>query len=199
MGGHLQASAQEVDMAPGSSASGRTKCETRFGGGLALRLAFAIALVAALGASGCASQPKAATPEPAAQSEPAPDPQASETASASVPVEPPAAVAALEIKDTKVGKGAEAKTGDLVTVNYTGYLTDGTKFDSSLNPGRTPFQFTIGNGEVIQGWEQGFAGMKVGGKRKLTIPPELGYGPQGQGPIPPNAVLVFDVELLAVN
>jgi FKBP-type peptidyl-prolyl cis-trans isomerase FkpA len=186
-------------MAPGSSASGRTKRETRFGKGFALRLAFAIALVAALGASGCASQPKAATQEPAAQSQPAPDPQASETASASVPVEPPAAVAALEIKDTKVGKGAEAKTGDLVTVNYTGYLTDGTKFDSSLNPGRTPFQFTIGNGEVIQGWEQGFAGMKVGGKRKLTIPPELGYGPQGQGPIPPNAVLVFDVELLAVN
>ena len=99
----------------------------------------------------------------------------------------------------KVGTGAEAKTGDLVTVNYTGYLTDGTKFDSSLDSGQ-PFQFTIGKGKVIQGWEQGFAGMKVGGTRKLTIPPELGYGAQGAGGvIPPNATLVFDVELLAVN
>ncbi len=98
-----------------------------------------------------------------------------------------------------MGTGAEAKTGDLVTVNYTGYLTDGTKFDSSLDSGQ-PFQFTIGKGEVIQGWEQGFAGMKVGGTRKLTIPPELGYGAQGAGGvIPPNATLVFDVELLAVN
>ena len=187
-------------MAPSSSAGKHARLETRFGRGFFLTLAFAIALAATLGASGCASQPKAETPQPAAQSEPAPDPQASEAASASVPVEPVAAATALKIEDVKLGKGAEAKPGDLVTVNYTGYLTDGTKFDSSLNPGREPFQFTIGKGEVIQGWDQGFAGMKVGGKRKLTIPPELGYGAQGAGgTIPPNAVLVFDVELLGVN
>jgi FKBP-type peptidyl-prolyl cis-trans isomerase len=186
-------------MAPSSSAGKHARLETRFGRGLFLTLAFAIAFTAALITSGCASQPKAATPQPAAQSEPTPDPQASATASASLPAEPVAAATALKIEDVKVGKGAEAKTGDLVTVNYTGYLTDGTKFDSSLNPGRQPFQFTIGQGQVIQGWEQGFAGMKVGGTRKLTIPPEMGYGAQGQGAIPPNAVLVFDVELLGVN
>ena len=105
----------------------------------------------------------------------------------------------LKIEDTVVGTGAEAKTGDTVTVHYTGYLTDGTKFDSSLDSGQ-PFQFTIGQGRVIAGWEQGIAGMKVGGKRKLTIPPELGYGAQGAGGvIPPNATLVFEVELLGVN
>jgi len=105
----------------------------------------------------------------------------------------------LKIEDTTVGAGAEAKSGDLVTVNYTGWLTDGTKFDSSVDRNQ-PFQFRIGEGKVIPGWEQGVAGMKVGGKRKLTIPADLGYGAQGAGGvIPPNATLVFDIELLGIN
>jgi peptidylprolyl isomerase len=153
-------------------------------------LALAVAVIASVAAAGCTSAPKATTSEPAAATQPAP----TTPAPATTPD-----VTALKIEDVKVGTGAEAKKGDLVTVNYTGYLTDGTKFDSSLDSGQ-PFKFTIGNGEVIAGWDQGFAGMKVGGKRKLTIPPELGYGAQGAGGvIPPNATLVFDVELLAVN
>lgn len=105
----------------------------------------------------------------------------------------------LKIETLVEGSGVQAKKGDMVTVNYTGTLTDGTKFDSSLNPGRTPFQFTLGQNRVVQGWELGILGMKVGEKRKLTIPPELGYGPSGYGPIPPNATLLFEVELLKIN
>lgn len=108
-------------------------------------------------------------------------------------------VTELKIEDLVVGTGAEAVTGKLITVNYTGTLTDGTKFDSSLNPGRDPFEFTLGAGEVIQGWDKGFAGMKVGGKRKLTIPSDMGYGDMGSGPIPPKATLIFEVELLGVK
>ena len=102
------------------------------------------------------------------------------------------------IKDVKIGKGAKAVPGDTVTVNYTGWLTDGTKFDSSLDHHK-PFDFKLGAGMVIPGWDKGVAGMKVGGKRKLTIPPELGYGAAGMGIIPPNATLIFDVELLKVS
>jgi peptidylprolyl isomerase/FKBP-type peptidyl-prolyl cis-trans isomerase FkpA len=105
----------------------------------------------------------------------------------------------LGIIDEVVGTGAEAVSGKHVTVNYTGTLTDGTKFDSSLNPGRTPFDFNLGAGEVIAGWDQGVVGMKVGGKRKLTIPPSLGYGSQAQGPIPANSTLIFEVELFKVE
>ena len=106
----------------------------------------------------------------------------------------------MKIETLKEGSGAGAKAGDAVTVNYTGTLTDGTKFDSSLNPGRTPFQFTLGQNRVIQGWELGVAGMKVGEKRKLTIPPELGYGSQAVGGvIPANSTLVFEIDLLGIN
>lgn len=105
----------------------------------------------------------------------------------------------LEITDTQLGTGAEATPGKNVSVHYTGRLTDGSKFDSSLDRGR-PFTFKLGAGMVIQGWDQGVAGMKVGGKRTLTIPPELGYGAGGFPPvIPPNSTLVFDVELLDVR
>ena len=105
----------------------------------------------------------------------------------------------LSIEDLTVGAGAEATAGKLVTVHYTGTLTNGSTFDSSRNRNR-PFSFTLGVGQVIAGWDQGVAGMKVGGKRKLTIPPSLGYGARGAGGvIPPNATLVFDVELLGVE
>jgi FKBP-type peptidyl-prolyl cis-trans isomerase FkpA len=113
--------------------------------------------------------------------------------------QPGVTVTTLQIEDTKVGTGDVAVAGKGVTVHYTGWLTDGTKFDSSKDRG-TPFQFQLGGGQVIKGWDQGVAGMKVGGVRKLTIPPELGYGARGAGGvIPPNATLVFEVELLGVN
>ena len=98
-----------------------------------------------------------------------------------------------------MGAGTEATTGKLVRVHYTGWLPNGTKFDSSRDPNRQPFQFTLGNGDVIRGWDEGVAGMKVGGRRKLVIPASLGYGARANGPIPANSVLVFDVELLAVT
>lgn len=105
----------------------------------------------------------------------------------------------LGIDDLVVGTGAEAVNGKLVSVHYVGTLTDGTKFDSSKDRGE-PFEFTLGVGEVIQGWDMGVLGMKVGGKRKLTVPSELGYGSSGAGSvIPPNATLIFDVELLEVK
>ena len=104
----------------------------------------------------------------------------------------------LTIKIVKEGSGAAARNGDKVSVHYTGTLTDGTKFDSSRDRGK-PFLFTLGAGEVIQGWDLGVAGMKVGEQRMLTIAPELGYGSRSIGPIPANSTLLFDVELLGIN
>ena len=106
----------------------------------------------------------------------------------------------LVIEDLVVGEGEGAKDYNKVVVNYTGTLEDGSIFDSSLNPGRDPFTFTLGVGSVIKGWDQGVKDMKVGGKRKLTIPPELGYGDRGAGNvIPPGATLIFEVELLEIE
>ena len=105
----------------------------------------------------------------------------------------------LQIQDLKPGNGQQAKTGDQVTVHYVGTLTDGKKFDSSRDRGKG-FSFKLGAGQVIKGWDQGVAGMKVGGMRKLTIPPELAYGDRGfPGAIPPRATLIFEVELLGVK
>ena len=115
-------------------------------------------------------------------------------------------IAQLQIVDTKTGAGDEARPGRVVSVHYTGWLYDagkpdhrGKKFDSSKDRNE-PFEFPLGGGQVIAGWDKGVAGMKVGGTRVLTIPPAMGYGPQGAGGvIPPNATLVFEVELLAVK
>lgn len=105
----------------------------------------------------------------------------------------------LKIEDLKVGTGTEAKKGQTVKVHYTGWLTDGKEFDASRKHGQ-PFEFTLGGGQVIKGWDTGVEGMRTGGKRKLTIPPELGYGARGAGgAIPPNATLIFEVELLDVR
>ena len=105
----------------------------------------------------------------------------------------------LQIEDLETGDGAAAEAGKTVSVHYTGWLTDGTKFDSSKDRNQ-PFSFPLGAGHVIQGWDQGVQGMKVGGRRKITIPPALGYGARGAGGvIPPNATLVFEVELLQIH
>jgi len=105
----------------------------------------------------------------------------------------------LQYEELLEGNGASPQPGQMVSVHYTGWLTDGTKFDSSVDRGQ-PFEFCIGQGQVIRGWDEGVMSMKIGGKRKLTIPPELGYGARGAGGvIPPNATLIFEVELLGLN
>jgi FKBP-type peptidyl-prolyl cis-trans isomerase len=105
----------------------------------------------------------------------------------------------LQYWDIKVGTGLEAKDGDHVKVHYTGWFTDGKKFDSSVDA-HQPYEFTLGKGDVIKGWDEGVTGMKVGGKRQLRIPPELAYGEAGYKTIiPPNSTLIFDVQLLAVS
>jgi peptidylprolyl isomerase len=104
----------------------------------------------------------------------------------------------LQYRDDTVGTGAEARAGQQVSVHYTGTLTDGKKFDSSRDRGQ-PFGFGLGAGQVIRGWDEGVAGMKVGGRRTLVSPPELGYGQRPVGPIPAGSTLVFDVELLGVS
>jgi FKBP-type peptidyl-prolyl cis-trans isomerase len=128
-----------------------------------------------------------------------PEPTSSDFAPASAtPLPPPPKD--LQITDTVVGTGKECKTGDKVKMKYTGTLLNGKKFDSTDDHGGTPFEVTLGAGGVIKGWDQGIPGMKVGGKRTLVIPPDLGYGEPGSPPnIPPNAGLKFDVELVAIE
>ena len=105
----------------------------------------------------------------------------------------------LQYEDTKAGDGATARAGQTATVHYTGWLTDGTKFDSSVDRNE-PFAFALGAGQVIAGWDEGVQGMRIGGVRKLTVPSALGYGPWGAGDvIPPDATLVFEVRLLALD
>jgi FKBP-type peptidyl-prolyl cis-trans isomerase FkpA len=152
----------------------------------------ALSLITVMGAAwlfaaGCAA-PKGET-----MSESKSEAQASQAAGTD------SALGELKISDQVLGEGAEAVAGKAVSVHYTGRLLTGRKFDSSLDRGQ-PFRFNLGAGQVIQGWDVGVAGMKVGGKRQLTIPPHMGYGAAGAGGvIPPNATLVFDVELLGVE
>ena len=125
--------------------------------------------------------------------------KAADSAPAKTSGKPTTTKSGLKYWELKKGTGAVAKAGDNVKVHYTGWLTDGKKFDSSVDRG-SPFEFKLGAGMVIKGWDEGVAGMKIGGKRQLRIPAELGYGDKGAGGvIPPNAELVFDVELLGVN
>ncbi len=131
-------------------------------------------------------------------------PKAAETPKSSGPTsvtgKPQTTPSGVEYWDIKVGTGATAVAGKRLSMNYTGWLTDGKKFDSSMDRRGEPFEFTLGKGQVIKGWDEGVAGMKVGGKRQLRIPPQAGYGARGAGNvIPPNATLIFDVELLSVK
>jgi peptidylprolyl isomerase len=127
--------------------------------------------------------------------------QPSEAAPMSTPEKQPevqTTASGLQYTDVVEGTGASPEKGQTVTVHYTGTLQNGKKFDSSVDRGQ-PFKFKIGVGQVIKGWDEGVGTMKVGGRRQLVIPPDLGYGERGIGPIPPNSTLVFDVELLGVS
>jgi FKBP-type peptidyl-prolyl cis-trans isomerase FkpA len=165
---------------------------------LALMALAAMLAAAALMATACSASSQSSTSsstQPAASqtTPPTETTQPSTSSSSSLPT-----VTKLEITDKVVGKGATAKTGDTVTVDYTGWLMDGTKFDSSVDRNQ-PFSFPLGAGQVIPGWDQGVAGMKVGGTRVLVIPASLAYGDQGAGGvIPPGATLKFEVKLLKV-
>lgn len=165
------------------------------------RTLFGIVL-ASLGAVSCAKLTEPPKPEPiqaeatTTAAKPAAEPTEAKPAAPAAPAADPDAK--LESQDLVVGKGAEAKAGDTIRVHYVGTLTNGDQFDAS-RPRGEPFQFELGKGRVIKGWDEGVVGMKVGGKRKLTIPPHLGYGERGAGAkIPPNSTLVFEVELLEV-
>jgi peptidylprolyl isomerase len=147
-----------------------------------------LALLLAFVAVGCGDEPQEDQSEPAA-TEAAGDCEEGVVTTDS----------GLQYEELECGDGAEAQRGDTVVMHYSGFLEDGTKFDSSLDRGQ-PFPFTIGAGQVIQGWEEGIPGMKVGGKRKLTIPPELAYGKAGRPPvIPKNATLIFEVQLVDIQ
>lgn len=155
-----------------------------------LRKPLAYALIFALAVVGCDG--KKESPSSTSSSTPAP------TADNSTPAETPGALKDLKIEDVKVGHGPAADSGDMLWMFYTGKLANGTKFDSTSDRGNKLFKVMLGQGQVIPGWDKGLVGMKVGGKRKLSIPASMAYGNQDKGSIPPNSDLYFDVELLAL-
>ena len=176
-------------------------------------IALAVVLVLALVVCGCkAQQPETATP-PTETTAPQTDSAVSESPEAAEEVDPVEAArklgtptenevvtmdSGLKYIDVTVGEGGEANAGQMVSVHYTGWLVAGSKFDSSVDRGQ-PFEFPLGDGRVIKGWDEGVAGMKIGGVRKLIIPSDMGYGSRGAGPIPPDSTLIFEVELLGVK
>lgn len=160
------------------------------------RSMYGLAALAIIALAGCGAStvPAVHSASPTAQA--AAQPEAHQVSAAKEITTP----SGLKYQDLVVGNGPMAEEGTPVVVNYTGWLTDGTKFDSSYDPGRQPLPFTIGAGMVIRGWDEGVKGMRVGGKRKLTIPPDLAYGERGYPPvIPANSTLVFEVEFLSVK
>lgn len=158
------------------------------------------ALVAALCVVGCGKKETTTDTDDAVESQS--NPPAAASKPASTKVENPQWVelnSGVSYRDLEIGSGDEVKNGQMVLVHYKGWLEDGTVFDTSKKPGGSPFDFQVGQGYVIDGWDIGVLGMKVGGKRELKIPPQLGYGESGQGPIPPNSTLYFEVEVLATE
>jgi FKBP-type peptidyl-prolyl cis-trans isomerase FkpA len=162
-----------------------------------------LALVAVLGlvatVAACGDDGEEASPTPSASLTPSVSGTPAAGGPPAVSGEPTTTASGLQFIDIEVGDGASPQKGQTVVVHYTGWLADGTKFDSSVDRGQ-PFSFVIGTGKVIKGWDEGVATMKVGGKRRLIIPPELGYGAGGYpGVIPGNAQLIFDVELIEIR
>ena len=168
------------------------------------RFVAVVALVAGLGlvatvATACGDDGEEATATPSASLTPSVSGTEAAGGPPAVSGEPTTTASGLQFIDVEVGGGASPQTGQTVVVHYTGWLVDGTKFDSSVDRGQ-PLSFIIGTGKVIKGWDEGVATMKVGGKRRLIIPPELGYGATGYpGVIPGNAQLIFDVELIEIR
>lgn len=171
------------------------------------RLLIALSMTILLAACGKTDKPKQDTKSTETQAvdvSKVKKPAETPTMSSNIPELPAGAetittASGLQYVDINPGEGATPAKGDRVQMHYTGWLTDGKKFDSSVDRGQ-PFVFTLGVGQVIKGWDEGVASMKTGGKRRLIIPPDLGYGPRGAGGvIPPNATLVFDVELLGIQ
>ena len=163
------------------------------------RLTYGLAALVIIALVGC-QQGKSGESTPSPSTSPTPQRPAQPATPQATAAREVTTPSGLKYQDLVVGNGAMAEGGSPVEVNYTGWLTDGTKFDSSLDPGRTPLPFTIGAGMVIRGWDEGVKGMRVGGKRKLTIPADLAYGERGYPPvIPANSTLVFEVEFVSVK